>query len=106
MTKVKSRGAQGGGSIRKRPDGRWEARYTTRFDPKTGRQIQRSIYGKTQKEVRQKLNQIIAEIDQGVYKEGSTMKVSQWLSIWLRDYIGNVKASTVKSYPVSYTHLQ
>ena len=98
MTKVKSRGAQGGGSIRKRPDGRWEARYTTGFDPKTGKQIQRSIYGKTQKEVRQKLNQIIAEIDQGVYKEGSTMKVSQWLSIWLRDYIGNVKASTVKSY--------
>ena len=48
MTKVKSRGAQGGGSIRKRPDGRWEARYTTGFDPKTGRQIQRSIYGKTQ----------------------------------------------------------
>ena len=46
MTKVKSRGAQGGGSIRKRPDGRWEARYTTGFDHKTGRQIQRSIYGK------------------------------------------------------------
>ena len=33
----------------------WEARYTVGFDPGTGKQVQRSISGKTQKEVRQKL---------------------------------------------------
>ena len=47
--------AQGAGTIRKRADGRWEARFTTGFDPASGKQVQKSIYGKTQKEVREKL---------------------------------------------------
>lgn len=33
----------------KRSGGRWEARYTTGIDPKTGKQTQKSVYGKTQK---------------------------------------------------------
>ena len=107
MTKVKSRGAQGGGSIRKRPDGRWEARYTTGFDPKTGRQIQRSIYGKTQKEVRQKLNQVTAEIDSGDYLEPSGMKLSDWLDSWMTDYSGDKKYSTMKHYRAACeTHIK
>lgn len=32
----------------------WEARVTTSYDPKTGRQKQRSFLGKTQKEALQK----------------------------------------------------
>ena len=57
-----SRGASGGGSIRKKVIKRngkeyqyWEARYTSGYNPKTGRQIQHSITGKTQKEVAQKM---------------------------------------------------
>ena len=98
MSGKTTRGANGGGSIRKRSDGRWEARYSLGFDPKTGKQIQKSIYGKTQKEVRQKLNHVITEIDEGTYSEPTKMKLSVWLEEWLRDYIGNVKNSTVKSY--------
>ena len=49
------RAAQGAGSIRQRADGTWEARYTVGRDPGTGKQVQRSIYGKTQAEVRKKL---------------------------------------------------
>lgn len=98
MSGKTTRGANGGGSIRKRSDGRWEARYSLGFDPKTGKQIQKSIYGKTQKEVRQKLNHVITEIDEGTYSEPTKMKLSAWLEEWLRDYIGNVKNSTVKSY--------
>ena len=96
--KKTTKNAKGAGTIRKRSDGRWEARYSMGFDPKTGKQIQRSVYGTTQKEVRQKLARITTEIDEGSYVEPSTMKVSEWLQIWLRDYIGNVKRSTVKSY--------
>ena len=96
--KKTTKNAKGAGTIRKRADGRWEARYSMGFDPKTGKQIQRSVYGTTQKEVRQKLARITTEIDEGSYVEPSTMKVSDWLQIWLRDYIGNVKRSTVKSY--------
>lgn len=64
----------------------------------TGKLIQKSVYGKTQKEVRQKLARITAEIDEGTYIEPNSMKLADWLQTWLRDYIGNVKASTVKSY--------
>ena len=54
--------AAGCGNIRKkiiRRGGKeyeyWEARYTVGFDPGTGKQIQKSVSGKTQKEVAQKL---------------------------------------------------
>ena len=61
------KGAGGAGSIRKittTKNGKthtyWQGRYTEGFDPGTGKQIQRSITGKTQKEVAQKLRQITA----------------------------------------------
>ena len=90
--------ANGAGNIRKRSDGRWEGRYSNGFDPKTGKLIQKSVYGKTQKEVRQKLAKITSEIDEGTYIEPNSIKLSDWLKTWLRDYIGNVKRATVKSY--------
>ena len=73
--------ANGEGSIRKRADGRWEARYVSPIDGK-----QRSVYGKTQKEVRQKLTQVMSEIDGGAYVDPSTMTVAQWMDTWLKDY--------------------
>ena len=94
----KTKGAKGGGTIRQRPDGRWEARYTLGIDPKTGKQIQKSVYGKTQKEVRQKLTAITAEIDDGTYMEPCRMTLDEWLDIWLRDYLTGVKPSTAYLY--------
>ena len=93
----RSKNPNGSGSIRKRADGRWEGRYSTGFD-KDGKQIQKSIYGATQKEVRQKLTQIVGEIDQGEYLEPSKMTLSEWLDIWLDEYCGDKKYSTVKGY--------
>lgn len=90
--------ASGEGNLRQRPDGRWEARYSVGRDPGTGKQIQRSVYGSTQKEVRQKLATITAEIDKGTYIEPSKMTVGAWLDIWLKEYLGGVKPSTVRSY--------
>ena len=42
--KSNTKNAKGSGTIRKRSDGRWEARYTTGIDPKTGKQTQKSVY--------------------------------------------------------------
>ena len=53
--KKNTRNAKGAGMIRQRTDGSWEARYTAGRDPGTGKQIQKSIYGKTQREVRKNL---------------------------------------------------
>ena len=98
MATRKTKGAKGGGTIRQRPDGRWEARYTLGIDPGTGKQIQKSVYGKTQKEVAQNLRQITAEIDAKTYVAPCKLSISEWMSIWAQDYLVGVKASTAYLY--------
>ena len=98
MARKSTRAAQGGGTIRQRPDGRWEARFTVGRDPGTGKQIQRSVYGSTQKEVRQKLAQAVAALDNGDYFEPSKMTLARWVEIWLEEYTGDKKYLTVKHY--------
>ena len=48
--------ANGEGSIRKRSNGTWEARVAVGVNPETGKLISKSVYGRTQKLVREKLN--------------------------------------------------
>ena len=97
--------AAGTGTIRKKTVTRagkeytyWEARYTAGYDPGTGKQIQRSITGKTQKEVAQKLKAATTAIDEGSYTAPSKMTVGQWMDIWISEYLGAVKPRTVDLY--------
>lgn len=99
------RAAKGSGTIRKKTDTRsgkkyewWEARYTAGVDPGTGKQIQRTITGKTQKEVAQKLKEITLAVDTGTYIAPSKQTVGQWLDSWADTYLGGVKPFTVVSY--------
>lgn len=99
------RTASGMGSIRKKQrtlNGKtytyYEARYTLGFHPGTGKQIQRSITGKTQKEVSQKLKEISLSIDLGTYKEPCRLKVGEWLDTWQKEYLNNVKPLTERTY--------
>ena len=97
-----AKAAAGSGSIRKKTVTRsgkqytyWEARYTV---PGTGKRVQRSITGKTQKEVAQKLKEATASIDAGTYIAPSKMTVGEWMDIWTANYLGGVKPRTVDSY--------
>ena len=102
MARKSTRNAQGSGTIRQRPDGRWEARYTAGRDPGTGKQVQRSIYGDTQKEVRQKLSQVTTAIDKGTYQAPNKITVAAWMEEWLDTFCaGNVKPLTLQSYRAS-----
>ena len=99
------KGADGAGSIRKITTTRngktytyWQGRYTEGFDPGTGKQIQRSITGKTQKEVAQKLKQVTLDIDNGVYHAPCKLTLAQWLEIWSKTYLGGVKPRTAHIY--------
>ena len=92
------RAAQGSGSIRQRKDGTWEARCTLGRDPGTGKQVRKSIYGKTQQEVRKKLSSIISESDLGIYKEPVNLTYGEWLEIWLSEYCGAIKPLTLDLY--------
>ena len=96
--------AKGSGTIRKKtvtrngkPYTYWEARVTTGRDPGTGKQIQRSFTGKTQKEVREKM-QAAVEINQGTYTALSRLTVGQWLDIWQRDYLGSLNKMDCQPY--------
>lgn len=97
--------AAGSGTIRKKTVTRggktytyWEARYTVGYDPGTGKQIQRSITGQTQKEVSQKLKAATVALDEGTYIAPNKMTVGEWLDTWAAEYLGNVKPLTVTSY--------
>lgn len=76
----------------------WEARYTAGYDPGTGKQIQKSITGKTQKEVSEKLKRITADIDTGTYVEPTKLTVGEWFDTWTKTYLQGCKPSTVHSY--------
>lgn len=102
---MSKKAASGTGTIRKKTVTRngkeytyWEARYTEGVDPGTGKQIQRSISGKTQKEVAKKLKEAVAALDAGTYTAPSKMTLGQWLDIWLSEYLGGVKPRTADSY--------
>ena len=97
--------AAGCGNIRKKTvtkNGKdytyWEARYTAGYDPGTGKQIQKSITGKTQNEVAKKLKEVTASLDAGTYIAPNKTTVSQWMDTWQAEYLGAVKLSTVSSY--------
>lgn len=93
-----SRAAAGDGTIRRRPDGRWECRFIVGHDPGTGKQIRRSVYGKTQKEVREAKAQAIAALDRHTYIEPCKMLLSEWLQTWIDTYCIDVKPRTLEIY--------
>lgn len=113
-TKTTGRGAHGNGSIRKvtsTKNGKeytyWQARYTVGRDLGTGKQIQRSITGKTQKEVAQKLKQATLDIDNGVYIDPCKLTINEWMDTWLTEYMGDKKYLTVKHYKAQVeTHIK
>lgn len=97
--------AKGSGTIRKKTVTRsgkeytyWEARITTGRDPGTGKQIQRSFTGKTQADVRKKMQATAVAVNEGTYIAPQRMTVGQWLDIWEREYLGSVKQLTAANY--------
>lgn len=97
--KSNTRAASGSGSIRQRPDGRWEARITTGTNPGTGKPIRRSVYGDTQAAVRKQMTAILRELDRGTYQAPNKITVSEWMQEWLSTFCsGKVKLLTYQSY--------
>ena len=78
--------ANGEGSIRKKPSGRWEGRYTQGIDPVTGRAIQKSVSAKTQAECKEKLAKAIRE-NRGVpLNHTGDYTAAEWCRLWFETY--------------------
>lgn len=87
----------GEGTIRQRKDGRWEAMYS--FRDERGNLQRRSLYAKTQREVREKLTTAIAALDRGQPPLTDRQTVAQFLDRWLADVVKpSVRPKTYESY--------
>ena len=72
--------------MRKRPDGRWEGRYTAGRDPVTGKAIYKNVLAKTQKECKEKLERAIEKnVKVDVVRSGK-YTVAEWVRLWFETY--------------------
>ena len=89
---MKNRNAKGGGSVRQREDGTWEARCTI-----NGKR--RSFYGEKQSEALKSMRAAQSAADNGNYTEPSKNTVEQWMTIWLEEYVKtSAKPLTYSAY--------
>ena len=91
--------ANGEGSIRKKPNGRWEGRYTQGIDPNTGRAIQKSVSARTQAECKEKLAKAIRD-NRGIpVNHNEDYTVAEWCRLWFETYSKPViRPNTAKTY--------
>lgn len=80
MPKDRKRSVHGGGSVFRRKDGRYEAKF---YDPETGKPIIR--YPRTQAEAEALLDQIKMEVRQGTLSRGPKQKVKDYMAAWLEE---------------------
>ena len=91
--------ANGEGSIRRKPNGRWEGRYTLGIDPATGRAIQKSVSAKTRAECKEKLDRAIRD-NRGIPMDhNEDYTVAEWCRLWFETYSKPViRPNTAKNY--------
>ena len=91
--------ANGEGSIRRKPNGRWEGRYTQGIDPNTGRAIQKSVSAKTRAECKEKLDRAIRD-NRGIpVNHNEDYTVAEWCRLWFETYSKPViRPNTAKTY--------
>lgn len=85
-----------GENIRKRKDGRWEARMICRYDME-GKAVYRSVYGKSYMEAKEKRNALAGMTD-NVYQCGQKITVKQTLEEWMESKKDMIKESTFVKY--------
>ena len=87
----------GEGTIRQRKNGLWEGLYTVGFDD-NGKQLKKSVYGKTKREVVEKLATITNDIRSGLYLPPDAITFGEWLDVWHKEYLGGIKETTSTQY--------
>ena len=89
---------QGDGTIRKRKDGRWEARIIVGHK-NDGSPMYKSAFAKTQKSALKELHKLIELYRDIDLTEESRMTLGEWMDKWLDEYmIFAIRESTLDSY--------
>ena len=80
-----------------RSDGRYMGRFVFAGENYT-------VYGKTAKEAKKKLDDLHYEVEHGLYGKETNLTVDAWFKIWIDGYKAvTVKKGTIKAYNNSYT---
>ncbi len=86
-----------GENIYKRNDGRWEGRYKCGFD-ENGKTKYKSVYSKSYKECKVKLNNARNAYETGKSEIKIIMTVKELLFLWFNSIFINIKKSTADTY--------
>lgn len=102
----KHRRGNGEGSIYQRKDGTWAAVLTVGVKP-DGKPDRKFLYGKTRKEVADKLRDAQNKLDVGVMPGGNNVLFGTWIKQWLEVIVKpGIKDRTYKNYSMSiYKHI-
>ena len=84
------------GTIGRRKDGRWEARYTIQTGNGPKRKV---LYGRTREEAAAKLTKAMADRDGGLHFDAGPLTVGEYLDRWLKESVlHTVRRSTFVRY--------
>ena len=92
---IRKRGNGEGSQPRKRPDGRWETRYTVHTSEGPKRE---TLYGRTRQEVADKLARALSDRAQGLTFEVGSLKLGEYVDRWLADIRDTVRQRTWERY--------
>lgn len=89
------------GSIYKDKQGRWRGQVT--LPSADGKVKKKYFYGKTKKEVTEKVNELLNQLRTNTYIEPCKMTLYEWLCTWLETYNSDIRMTTKVNYD-TYIH--
>ena len=90
------RRADGEGTITQRQDGTWMGQISLGYDD-SGKRKRKTVYGKTQKEVRAKVDEVKQQLASGTFSD-TKLTVRQYLEQWHTEKAREVRPRTVELY--------
>lgn len=88
--------ANGEGSIFKRKDGRWQGDISLGYD-QHGKRRRETVYGRTQREVREKIDRLKREVGSGSYSN-TKLTLAEYLDKWHAEGSRNWEPRTIELY--------
>lgn len=97
----------GEGSISQRPNGLWQGQISLGRDEETGKTKRATFYGKTRREVANKISDALADQQKGEFIEKNTVKFNHYLKLWLKNKETSLSKNTISKYKsLSENHIE